>query len=506
VRALAKGRFGRIVGGWSANLIQTFLGVVQQVALVPVFLYFWNSDVLAAWLALYSVGYLVLAADFGLQMRAINRFLALRACADPDGRTAQFFSATLRIYIGLAAAVAIAILIGSQFLSPSVAFGFSTAHFDLAFVVMTLGMILTLPTNLASALYRARGYYGRIVKIQCWSMIVAQIGQLVAVATTQSLLAVTLAYAAAQVTLVIYIFYHDLPLLFDFLRKGSSWPSWRWAVGQFRRAFPFAIVMASENAISYAPLLLVSVFVTDRVAVVQWGLTKVIAGLVRGLSFQMTLPLAAELGHDHAIGERERLRILYARGSILVSLLAAIIVSGLLPFWPDFFALWTHNAVPYDAVLTVTLLIGTSIIAPSIMALSYANYTDHGRLLAWIKGLQLLAFVATSLVLIPLLGPLGAAIAIVSGDLLLQFGVLTFRMLSIILRNPVRHMVFVIALIAFVTALGWGLGSVIRAVLPGNGLPKFVLECGLWSVIMALFSVPLWNPRFRNRVAAGIPH
>lgn len=505
MRALARGRFGRILGGWSANLVQTFLGVVQQVALVPVFLYFWSSDVLAAWLALYSVGYLVLAADFGLQMRAINRFLALRACADPDGRTAQFFSAMLRIYIGLAAAVAIAVLISSQFLRPSATFGFATTHFDLAFVVMTLGMILTLPTNLASALYRARGYYGRIVKIQCWSMIVAQIGQLVAVATTQSLLAVTLAYAAAQVILVIYIFYYDLPLLFGFLRKGSSWPSWRWAVGQLRRAFPFAIVMASENAISYAPLLLVSVFVTDRVAVVQWGLTKVIAGLVRGLSFQMTLPLAAELGHDHAVGERERLQSLYARGSVLVSLLAAVVVSGLLPFWPDFFALWTHDAVPYDAVLTVTLLIGTSFVAPSIMALSYASYTDHGPLLAWIKGLQLLAFVAFSLVLIPLLGPLGAAIAIVSGDLLLQFGVLTFRMLGMILRNPVRHVLFLIVLIAFVTAFGWGLGSVIRSILPGSGLPKFILECGLWSVIMALFAAPLWNVRIRNRVSTGIP-
>ena len=67
-------------------------------------------------------------------------------------------------------------------------------------------------------------------------------------------------------------------------------------------------------------------------------------------------------------------------------------VSGLLPFWPDFFALWTHGAVPYDPLLTITLLIGTSAIAPSFLALVYANYSNRGDLLVRTKGLQLIVF------------------------------------------------------------------------------------------------------------------
>ena len=71
-------RARRLSEGWSANLLQMALGVTQQVALVPVFLHFWTGDVLAAWLAIYAVGNLVLIADAGLQFRAINRFLALQ--------------------------------------------------------------------------------------------------------------------------------------------------------------------------------------------------------------------------------------------------------------------------------------------------------------------------------------------------------------------------------------------------------------------------------------------
>src|SRR6185437_7539871 len=121
---------------------------------------------------------------------------------------------------------------------------------------------------------------------------------------------------------------------------------------------------------------------TDRVAVAQWGLTRLVAGLVRGLCMQVTLPLAAELGHDRAIGARDALRRLYARGSVLVTLLASLVVSGLLAFWQDFFVLWTHGAVPFNLPLTLTLLIGTEIIAPTVLALGYGYYSDRGGLLA----------------------------------------------------------------------------------------------------------------------------
>ncbi len=133
---------------------------------------------------------------------------------------------------------------------------------------------------------------------------------------------------------------------------------------------------------------------------------------------------------------------LYARGSVLVTLLASVVVSGLLPFWQDFFALWTHGAVPYDPVLTVTLLIGTAAAAPSILALGYANYSNRGDLLVRTKALQLAVFLVLSVILIPSTGLLGAAIAVVASELLIQFGVLGRIILQQTLQHPLRHLCF----------------------------------------------------------------
>src|SRR6202140_2389498 len=127
----APSRARRLFAGGSANFFQMILGVTQQVALVPVFLHFWSSDVLAAWLVIYAVGNLVLIADSGLQFRAINRFLAFKSTVDCDGRTGQFYAAMLRIYLGLVGALGVLLLIVTQLWPPSVALGFeAVAHFD----------------------------------------------------------------------------------------------------------------------------------------------------------------------------------------------------------------------------------------------------------------------------------------------------------------------------------------------------------------------------------------
>src|SRR5439155_12175930 len=185
---LGPSRARRLLAGWSANFFQTILGVTQQVALVPVFLHFWSSDVLAAWLVIYAVGNLALIADSGLQFRAINRFLAFRSSVDCDGRTARFYAAMLRIYRGLAGSLVILVLAGTQLVSPSAVLGFSAiSNFDMAFVVMTAGMLLTLPSGLVSGLYRARGLYGRAVGLQSCGLLAGQLGQLVAIIATGSL-------------------------------------------------------------------------------------------------------------------------------------------------------------------------------------------------------------------------------------------------------------------------------------------------------------------------------
>jgi O-antigen/teichoic acid export membrane protein len=365
--------------------------------------------------------------------------------------------------------------------------------------------VFTLPTNLASSLYRARGLYGRIVAVQAWGTAIGQVGQVIGVIATGSLLAVVLAYAAGQLATMVFILFADVRRQFPFVRRFRQRISWRWTVGQFVGAFPFAVMNFAEAGLTYVSVLLIGVFVSDRIAIAQWGLTRTIATMLRGLCLQMTLPLAAELGHDHAVGAKDALQRLYARGSIGLALFASATTSGALVFWPDFFAIWTHGAIPYDAPLTITLLLGMCFGAPAILALSYANYSNRGPLLLWAKSLQLALFLVLSIVLIPRLGPLGAAIALVSSDLIAQSGVLFVVIVGETLRHPIRHALLLIAMMTAILSAGAAVGAAIRYLLPGSGIPHFLLECTLWLAAAGLLVSPLLGKGVRDRLIAAMP-
>jgi hypothetical protein len=125
---------------------------------------------------------------------------------------------------------------------------------------------------------------------------------------------------------------------FRFCAGSAQRVRWAGSPASFARRPLFAVASAADLALLNLPVLLVSALVSDRVAVAQWGLTCVVARLIRVLCVQTTLPLAADFGHDYAVGDRQRLQNLYARDSVPVVLLASV-VSGLLLFWPDFFVL-----------------------------------------------------------------------------------------------------------------------------------------------------------------------
>ncbi|MGQ0684288.1 hypothetical protein [Bradyrhizobium sp.] len=413
----------------------------------------------------------------------------------------------LRLYFVAAGLLIAAILAAIAIFPPSRLLGFQEVpQFDAALAVMVAGMLAVLPANVAAAVYRARGLYGRGVWLPCAAQAIAQVGQVAAIVTSGDLVMIAIAYVAPQVVLAAYLLAIDAPRCFPFLRSArrrAAW-SWRWAVGQYRSAFPFAIASSTEVALQNLSVLLVSALVFDRVAVAQWGVTRVVAGLLRAVCTQLTQPLAIELGHDYAVGDTARLRSLYARGSVLLTVLTSTLVSGLLAFWSDFFALWTKNAIPYDARLTFVLLVGTGIAAPALLALGYSYCSNRGELLARVKAVQLAVFLLLSLLLTPQLGPVGMAIAIVASDLLVQFGWLGLTVLRQTLANPLRHILLLALIVAVVMPAGWLLGTLIRSAVPGEGLAHFVVECALWLAVTGLAALPLLRAGMRARVEAVI--
>jgi O-antigen/teichoic acid export membrane protein len=507
VTLLTSSRARRIFGGWSASVMQVLLALTQQIVLIPLFLKYWTSDTLSAWLTIFAAGSLILAADAGLHAWSLNRFLSFKSRNDCDRRTSRYYGAVFQLFVWFTALLAMLLLTIFGLVAPSKVLGFSAEpNFDLAFAVMTLGQVFTLPMNLAGSLYRARGLYGRIVMVQAWGTAIGQFGQIIGVIATGSLFVVVTAYVAGQIATLIYILFIDQRRQFPFVSNVRRRISWRWTVGQFVGAFPFAIMNFAEIGLTYISVLLIGVYISDRIAIAQWGLTRTIVGLLRGLCYQMTLSLAAELGHDHAIGARDSLQRLYARGSTVLTLFASVTTSGALVFWRDFFEIWTHGAIPFDATLAITLLLGMCAGAPAILALSYANYSNRGTLLLWTKSLQLAIFLILSIILISRLGPLGAAIALVSSDIVAQFGILYVVIVGETLRYPIRHTLFLIVIMVTVVSAGLAIGETVQNFLPGAGVAHFLIECTLWLVAVAVLASPLANRLLRSKLERAIPH
>jgi O-antigen/teichoic acid export membrane protein len=483
------------------------LALTQQIVLIPLFLKYWTGETLSAWLAIFAAGMLALTLDAGLHVRSLNRFLQFKALADCDRRTNRFYGAMLRLYAGYSVLLIVAMLGTFAAVAPSRVLGFSfEPAFDLSFAIMALGMVLMLPSNLATALYRARGLYGRIGSLQALGLAIGQAGQVVGIVTTGSLLVVTIAFVAGQLAIAVFLILIDVRRQFPFLARFSGRISLRWALAQLTGALPFSVTNFVELGLGYLSVLLIGFFVTDRIAIAQWSLTRTIVNLLRQVSYQTTLPLAAELGHDLAIGARDSLQRLYVRGSVMLVLVASAATSGALAFWPDFFAIWTHGAIPYDATLSIALLIGTCVATPALLAMSYANYSNRGPLLLRAKTIQLVLFLALALLLIPLYGPLGAAVAMITSELIAQFGFIAVVIVSETLQRPLRYALTLLSMMVFIVAAGAALGEALRHLVPGTGIIHFLAECGLWIAAATLFASPLAKSSVRERVLGMVPH
>jgi O-antigen/teichoic acid export membrane protein len=501
VTSFTSSRARRIFGGWSANVVGLVLALTQQIVLIPLFLKYWSGATLAAWLAIFAAGMLALTLDGGLHVWSLNRFLQFRARADCARRTNRFYGAMLRLYVGFSALLILAMLAVFTAVTPSRLLGFSSEPaFDLSFAIMVCGMILTLPSNLVTALYRTRGLYARIGSLQAVGLAIGQAGQIVGIVTTGSLTVVTAAFVAGQLAVAIFLTVVDVRRQVPFPRYVRASISLRWALAQWIGALPFSMANFVELGLSYLSVLLIGFFVSDRIAIAQWSLTRTIVNLLRQVSYQATLPLAAELGHDHAIGARDSLQRLYVRGSVILVLVAAAATSGALAFWRDFFAIWTHGAIPYDATLSITLLIGTCVATPALLAMSYANYSNRGALLLRAKSAQLVLFVVLALSLIPRFGPLGAAIAMIASELIAQSAFLAAVIVGETLHRPLRYAFMLAAMMAVIVAAGTALGKAIGDLVPGSGLVHFVAECAVWLATMAILAVPLLRARVRERL------
>ena len=72
-------------------------------------------------------------------------------------------------------------------------------------------------------------------------------------------------------------------------------------------------------------------------------------------------------------------------------------------------------------------------------------------------------------------------------------------------QRPLAYLLYLIGLMLVVTLGGWALGTTIWSLVGGGSLFRFVLECAVWLLVVAVLSAPLVSARLRENLDYTIP-
>ena len=375
----------RLLLGWLSHVGQLAAGTAQQIIMVPVYLQFWSTETFSAWLIILAAAALTGPADLGLSGVALNRFLRLRHSPAGEQRTNDVLKRLLGSYLWVmgAGGAVLAAFMGVAAATPVSQLP-PVAHvpgFLLALAVVVFAMLLQLPSGLASAMLRARDLAALPARIATWGTILGMLAQLLALWLGGGLVAVACMLGLSLLGQAGFMMFCSLRLAFPWVQIGLRFRNWRDVRRDFGTAWPYGAPTMIDIMLAYAPIIVVSVIVSDVQLIALWGVLRTLVGLCRQLDIQLALPLAAEVGRAQAAGRKVEVSRLVFDGTCMISCITAAVCGALLAFGPQIIDVWTKGRITWDGGLA-TLLVATAFVAaPNLIAQTVAYYTGGGGVL-----------------------------------------------------------------------------------------------------------------------------
>ena len=473
--------------------------LVEQLVLIPLYIYAWGPIDYKDWIVLYALvaflGWCTLGTDeyFG------NLFLR-------DVSVGDFAALRRRVRTGLFCALCVtglvfALLYGTLlFVDLRSLLGLSrmdegTARFCL--VVMTVPMAVWYCAMVLRGAYRA---YGDFSRGECIFGIynVTQIG------------AVAVALVLKAPPQGVALLYGGLPILYavgmaiDIRRRypdvtfGLALPTraeWRQIVPQSLYYFtsPLSIAL-NQNGV----LLMFGFLGIGALETVKFNVLRIFTGLTRQIGAQsFSIGSGIEMARQHAQGDHESCRRLYASTGRIVSCLGAILAGVSIPLSRPFVELWTHGTVEADMPLILCFLAGILLSGPGRASLMLLRYTNNATAVAWSSGLYAFAGLALAVPLAKIFGGFGVALAFAITETVaigLYPPLLVSRLLGF---SAARHLAQSYLAGALAFAVSYGVASVLFGA--GEGPVTLALRLALWSAIVLPLGLLLILPRAQVR-------
>ncbi len=416
----------RLVTGSATAWVQLGVAMSAQIALVPLYLSYWDRETYGIWLAIQAVIGLTTLFDAGHQNFLANEFLKV---GDSDrGLTSKIFYSALPIafLIGLIELVVVTIVVvagAQQWL-----FGLDAAQYGA--LLQQAGIVLIIQSavwlifgcggGIAGRVLIPFGYYPRLGWWGVFAFIVTSTAPAVAVVFSADLL-------VAGIVLGFATLFYNIPLFADMWRIMKREfitpvrPDWMTGLGNFAKSILLTGKVFLEIARQQGVRLILSpmVGVADLAAfaTMRTGANVALQGLGT-----VTNPLMPELMRFLNQKDQARSEAAFSFVWLLVVLAAGPAVIVLQWLAPMLFYLWTRGKIPFDPQLFAMLSLGVLIYAlaqPAVAVVQGNNLLRSQLLISAIAGVTVIAGL---LWFVPSMGIRGAGIALIAAEVISLIG------------------------------------------------------------------------------------
>ena len=336
----------RVTGGTLGNVLGQVINVAGQFVLVPIFLTYWGNQLYGEWLTLSAaVAYLTLV-DFGIQSYVINRMNQCYARGELEACSRILHSA-LCLYLLVSAVAALLMLSGLWFLPIASWFQFtvtSPASVTVVGMLLTLQIVVAVPTGVIAGIYRAVGEYPREIMISnmfrlgsviLTAVVVAAGGKLASVALLQML---TLAVGMVYVQI-------DLRRRHPQIHIGLSKADFAEAILFLAPSALFFLIHIATIVIVQGSTLVVSA-ILGSMSVAVFATSRTLANLLRQGSFSIHNALWPEFTALEARGKHQALgdiHLLTAKILLIFNFSLAVFLYFTAPHIIEFWTQGSHR-------------------------------------------------------------------------------------------------------------------------------------------------------------------
>ena len=415
----------RLISGSAASWMKIGITMISQIALVPLYLNYWSVETYGVWLAVQALIAIMTIIDMGHQTYLGYEFLKVRNNTVELSKL-LWSGASIALFIGVVQLILILIFIFSGLLGPLL----DRAELQDETLIRSAGIILFLQgiswllcNGVAGLFVRALEPFGYFPRMAWWGVFLAVLANVSpALAVVYGADLITTCLVMVSVNIIFNVFpYLDMFRLMRREKISFVRPSLKLGYKNFLLSTAVTGKLLLENARQQGVRLVLAPL-AGAVGLAAFSTMRTGSNVaLQGLN-TITNPLMPDL--MRFLHDRDQIRSESAFGTIwiiVVALMAPAVVI-LQAVVAPLFELWTNGRIVFDPALFSILSLGVLVyaIAQPAMAVVMGNNLMRPQLL--LSGLAAVIVIGSIIVLIPVMGILGAGISLLLAEVVASFG------------------------------------------------------------------------------------